>query len=392
MAEPLRVFLVAGEMSGDQLGAGLMRAMRAQLGAAVTFEGVGGPAMEREGFASLFPMSDLAVMGIVAVVASLPRLVRRGYEVVAAVARSRPDILVIIDSPDFTHSVARRVARRLPALPIVNYVSPTVWAWRPGRARRMRAYIAHVLALQPFEPAVHERLAGPPCTYVGHPAIERLRDLRPAIGERPPIGEGPLRLLVLPGSRRGEIRRLMEPFGQTLPLVASRVGRPLEITLPAVPHLLDEIRDAAAGWPIPPRIVEGEAAKYEAFRTAHLALAASGTVTLELALSGVPMVVAYKFSRIDEVYTLLISVPSIVLANLVLGENVVPEHLQKGCTPDNLARDLLALASDTPERRRQLDAFAGLDAILEANVPMTPSARAARIVMEVAGRAPLRDA
>ena len=383
MADPIRVFLVAGEISGDMLGAGLMRALKAQLGPSVRFEGVGGIAMEREGLASLFPMSELAVAGIIDVLVNLPRVLSRAYEVVRAAIASRPDIMVIIDSPDFTHPVARRVAKKLPTLPIVNYVSPTVWAWRPGRAPRMKKYIAHVLALKPFEPEVHARLGGPPCTYVGHPAIERLADLRAKPGERPPLAEGPLRLLVLPGSRGAEIRHLMEPFGQTLPLLAARLGRDLDVTLPAVPHLADEIRSIAAGWPIAPRIVEGEAAKYEALRGAHLALAASGTVTLELALSGVPMVVAYRWSPIENVYKLIITAKTIVLANLVLGDHVVPERLQKDCTPDRLASDLLALATETPERRRQVEAFRRLDDILEVDTPTTPSDRAAAIVVDV---------
>lgn len=382
----MRVFLVAGEMSGDLLGAGLMRALRAELDGEVSFEGVGGPAMEREGLRSLFPMTELAVVGIVAVVANLPRIMRRAYQVVDAAARSRPDVMVIIDSPDFTHPVARRVARRLPDLPIVNYVSPTVWAWRPGRAPRMKRYIAHVLALKPFEPAAHLRLGGPPCTYVGHPAIERMAELRPAPGERPELGAGPLRVLVLPGSRRAEIRRLMEPFRNALALLAVRLGRDLDVVLPAVPHLAEEIRAAAASWPIRPRVVEGEAAKYAAFRQAHVALAASGTVTLELAISGVPMVVAYRWSVIEEIYAALVTVDTIVLANLVLEEKVVPERLQKDCTPEKLAADLLGLATDTPERRRQVEAFARLDHVLEADSPVTPSERAARIVVETARR------
>ena len=380
MSEPLRVFLVAGEASGDQLGAGLMRALRARLAGRVSFAGVGGDAMEREGLASLFPLADLAVMGIGAVVARLPGLIRRGYTVVHAVTAARPDVLVVIDSPEFTHAVARRVRRRLPALPIVNYVSPSVWAWRPGRAPRMRAYIDHVLALKPFEPAAHARLGGPACTYVGHPLIERLSELRPGADERPPLSADPLPIVVLPGSRRSEIERLMEPFGAALELFAAQSGRTLEVTLPAVPHLASEIRARAARWPVRPRIVEGEAEKYAAFRRAALALAASGTVTLELALAGVPMVVGYKVSRLEEQLRFLIKVPSIVLANLILDEVVVPECVQWDCTPEKLAAALLPLARETPERLRQLAAFARLDGIMEAGAPTTPSDRAAAIV------------
>ncbi len=376
------IFLIAGEESGDQLGAGLMRSLRARLGPGLSFAGVGGHAMEREGLASVFPLSEIAVMGIGAVAARLPGIVRRGLRLVDTIVAARPDALVIIDSPDFTHRVASRVRRRLPGLAIVNYVSPSVWAWRPGRARRMRPYVDHVLALKPFEPAIHLRLGGPPCTYVGHPLIERLDDLRPAPGERTAPGTGPLRLVVLPGSRRSEIGRLMEPFGAALGRFASRAGRDLDVVLPAVPYLVDEIRTRVEGWPVRPTIVEGEAAKYAAFRASHLALAASGTVTLELALSGVPMVVAYKVSRLELQLRFLVNVPSIVLANLVLGENAVPEFVQEDCTPEKLATALLALARETPERGRQIEAFARLDGIMEAGAATTPSERAAAVVIE----------
>ena len=379
----LAVFLVAGEESGDQLGAGLMRALRARRPDA-TFAGVGGHAMAAEGLETLFPLADIAVMGIGAVVAGFPRLLRRAYRVIDAVVAARPDVLVIIDSPDFTHPVARRVRKRLPGLRIVNYVSPSVWAWRPGRAPRMRAYVDHVLALKPFEPAAHMRLGGPPCTYIGHPLIERLDRLRPAPGERPPVGDDPLNLVVLPGSRRSEIRRLLDPFGQALGRLAREGGRPFELVLPAVPHLVGAIREGVAGWPVRPTIVEGEAAKYAAFRRANLALAASGTVTLELAMAGVPMVVAYKVSKLEEQYKYLIKVPSIVLANLILEESVIPERVQWDCTPDKLHEALRPLLRAGPERDRQVTAFARLDAIMQVGAPTSPSARAAEVVMDVA--------
>ncbi len=386
-----RVFLIAGEESGDQLGAGLMRALRAESGT-ITFEGVGGHAMEREGLKSLFPLSEIAVMGITAVLVRLPSIWRRGLEVVEAVVRARPDVLVVIDSPEFTHAVARRVRRRLPDLPIVNYVSPSVWAWRPGRAPRMRAYIDHVLALKPFEPAAHLRLGGPPCTYVGHPLVERLDELRPVPGERPALSREPATILVLPGSRRSEISRLMEPFGQALGLLGQAAGRRLQVVLPAVPHLVAEIRARTAAWPLQPEIVEGEAAKRAAFRRANLALAASGTVTLELALSGVPMVVAYKVSKLEEQLKYLIKVPSIVLANLILGENAIPERVQWDCTPEKLAEALLPLLGDTPERRSQLEAFSRLDSIMETGAPSTPSERAAGIILAEIARSRGPDA
>ena len=245
-----------------------MRALAARLPGGVGFDGIGGRAMEAEGLRSLFPMSDITAMGIAGVLAGLPRIVRRGLQVVGAVAAARPDILVVIDSPDFTHSVARLARRRIPDLPVVNYVSPSVWAWRPGRARRMRGYVDHVAALKPFEPEVHRRLGGPPCTYVGHPLVERLHLLRPAPGERPPISADPVTLLVLPGSRRSEVSRLMEPFGATVALLASAGERPFEVVIPAIPRLADDIGRRAASWSVVPKIVVGEQAKHAAFRRA----------------------------------------------------------------------------------------------------------------------------
>lgn len=293
---------------------------------------------------------------------------------------SRPDILVVIDSPDLTHAVARRVRRRLPGLPIVNYVSPTVWAWRPGRARRMRAYIDHVLALKPFEPAAHLRLGGPPCTYVGHPLVEQVERFRPSPGERTAVGAADPTLLVLPGSRRSEVSRLMGPFGEAVTRLSTSSPRPARVVIPAVAHLAAEITARAADWSVRAEVVVGEDAKHAAFRVATAALAASGTVTLELALAGVPTVVGYRVSALEWPFRFLIDVPSIVLANLILGENVVPEFIQGDCTPVRLADALRPLLDDTPERRRQVEAFGRLDAIMEIGAADTPSERAAAIV------------
>ena len=386
--ERLRIWVVAGEESGDQLGAKLIAALKAALGSErVDLGGVGGEAMRAQGLVPLFPSTEIALMGIGAVILRLPVLLRRIRQVVDAVVAARPDVLVIIDSPEFTHAVAKRVRRRAPGVPIVNYVSPSVWAWRPGRARRMRAYVDHVLALKPFEPDAHRRLGGPACTYVGHPLIERLAELRPRPGERPPLSQEPVSLLVLPGSRRSEVGRLMRPFGDALRLVLARSPVRLEVTVAAVAHLAREIEAQAAAWPLRPTIVEGEAAKWAAFRRANAALAASGTVTLELALSGVPMVVAYKVSKLEQpLLRRLIKVPSIVLPNLILGETVIPERVQWDCTPEKLAEALLPLLSDTPDRRAQLHAFERLESAMAIGAD-TPSERAARIVAEVIANA-----
>lgn len=376
----LRVFVVAGEHSGDHLGAGLIRALRTRV-PALSLAGVGGAEMVAEGLAPLFPLSDIAVMGFVPVVARLPQLLRRIRETADAAVAAKPDVLVIIDSPDFTHRVARRVRALAPAIPIVDYVSPTVWAWRPGRAPAMRAYVDHVLALLPFEPEAHRRLGGPPCSYVGHPLIERLDALRPDPAEA--AARARPTLLVLPGSRRSEIERLTAVFGEAVGRVAGRVPG-LDVVLPAVADRLDEIRARVASWPVAPRIVTGEAAKLAAFRSARAALAASGTVTLELALSGVPMAVAYRVSPLETWLRFVVKVPSIVLPNLILGDNAIPEFLQDACTAEALAAALLPLLGDTPARAAQIDAFARLDAAMRIAPGSTPSAEAARIVLAAA--------
>jgi lipid-A-disaccharide synthase len=347
----------------------------------ILFEGVGGEAMAGEGLKSLFPLSEIAVMGFLPVIAKLPTLLKRIRQTVEAVLAARPDRLVIIDSPDFTHRVARQVRRQRPDLLILDYVSPTVWAWRPGRARKMRAYVDHVLALLPFEPAVHASLGGPLCTYVGHPLIERLNELRPNADEEHVRWNEPPLLLVLPGSRHSEIVRLMADFGAALGLIGAHYG-PIDVVLPAVPHLEEEIRRHAASWPLKPRIILGEAEKLAAFRRARAALAASGTVTLELALAGVPMSVAYRVSPPEMLLKYVITVPSIVLANLVLGENTVPEFLQRDCTPEKLAASILPLLRNGPERSAQVEAFARLDRLMRLDEGgTTPSEKVAQLVL-----------
>jgi lipid-A-disaccharide synthase len=289
-------------------------------------------------------------------------------------------VLVIIYSPDFTHRVARRVRAKDPAIPIIDYVSPSVWAWRPGRARAMCAYVDHVLALLPFEPGEYRKLRGPPCSYVGHPLIEQLGSLRPGADEQKRRDEAPPVLLVLPGSRRSEVRHHMAVFGKTLGLLQAQ-NVAFELILPTMPHLLEAVREGVESWPVQPRIVLGEQDKRAAFRIARAALAKSGTVTLELALSGVPMVTAYRTGALEAWIMLrLIEVKSVILANLVVGENVVPEFLQQDCTPEKLSRALRDVLEDSPPRRRQLEAFAKLDAIMSTG-NQTPSTRAADIVL-----------
>jgi lipid-A-disaccharide synthase len=335
----------------------------------------------------MFPMEEVVLHGLAEVIVRAPRLFARIRQTAAAIVAADPDIVVLIDCPGFNLRVAKRVRRLNPAIPIVDYVSPTVWAYFPGRARRMAPSIDHLLAVLPFEPAVHRALGGPPTTYVGHPLIERLVELRPARGERKPLaaGERPV-LLVLPGSRRSEINRLMDRFGETVARVTERFG-PVEVVLPAVTHLAGEIRARAAAWPVKPTIVEGEAAARAAFRRAHAALAASGTVTLELALSGVPMVVAYRVDPLIRPFKWMLRAPSIVLPNLIAGSNAVPEMLDGDARPEKLAAALIPLLTASPERARQLAAFQQVEAAMTLDSG-TPSKRAADIVLGAMRRQP----
>jgi lipid-A-disaccharide synthase len=300
--------------------------------------------------------------------------------------------LVIIDSPEFTHRVAQRVRAQAPAIPIIDYVCPSVWAWRPGRARTMRGYVDYVMALWPFEPKTMAELEGPPCCYVGHPLIERLSELRPNdLEKRLRLTDPPL-LLVLPGSRPSEIRRMAPVFGSAIARVAEQFGA-VEVVVPAVPRLADSVRAAVASWRVPARVITGADEKHDAFRAARAALTKSGTSTLELALAGVPMVAAYRVPLVEELAArLLLNIPSVILANLIVGENVVPEFLQRDCTADRLTKAMLPLLTDTSERRRQLEAFARLDTIMEIGRE-SPSDRAAAVALDIVGRkgVPVRE-
>jgi len=386
-SQPLAIAIVAAEESGDALGAALARAL-VKAERTVQLSGVGGSAMRAAGIASPFPIDEVAIIGLTAIPRRLPTILRRIRETADAIVKARPHALVIIDSPDFTHRVARRVRRRAPEIPILDYVSPSVWAWRPGRARAMRGYIDHVLAILPFEPDAHRRLGGPPCTYVGHPLVERIAELRPSPDEAARrLAEPPL-ILILPGSRSGEVSRHARVFGAAIERLSARIG-PIELVLPTVPHVERLVRESVAGWPVKPKIAVDPSEKWAAFRRARAALAASGTVTLELALSGVPTVAAYRLHFIEAVVARAIRLrarlPSVILANLVIGENVVPELLQEDCTPGKLADALAALVSDTELRRRQIEGFQRLDQIMEIG-GTSPSVKAAGLVLKTARR------
>jgi lipid-A-disaccharide synthase len=368
MTSPFRLAIVAGEASGDALALRFLETLRQRLAPReVIVTGVGGEALIAAGLTPLFPQADIAVMGFGPVVARLPLLLRRMEDAARGIARFAPDLLLTIDAPDFGLRVAKKVRARAPDIAIAHWVCPSVWAWRSGRARRMRPHIDRILALLPFEPAALERLHGPPTIYVGHPLIERLSDLRPNASEaaRRADLESPV-VLVLPGSRRSEIRHLMPVFGQAIARIAEKWPG-ARFVLPAVPHLKDEIAQAVAGWARQPEIALGEVEKLAAFRNARAALAASGTVTLELALAQVPTVAAYRGAGWEAaIARRLIKLPSVILPNLILGRSVVPEFIQDDATAQTLADQLEAALSEGPGRERQLAGFAEVETIMRS--------------------------
>jgi lipid-A-disaccharide synthase len=310
---------------------------------------------------------------------------RRIRQAAASAVALKPDVLVIIDSPEFTHRVAKRVRRHAAEIPIVDYVCPSVWAWRPWRARSMRRYVDHVLALLPFEPRVLMELGGPSATYVGHSLSERVGALRPSADEAARRLALPARVLLMPGSRSGELKRMLPLFEGVAVALASRVGA-VEFVMPAVEAHSAQVTHTVAKWPIPVRVVSAPDEKDAAFRSARLAIVKSGTSTLELALAGVPMVATYQVSAVEAfVARRMIEGDSVILANLVFGENVVPEFLQEDATVEKLVAAALPLFDDSPERRRQVEAFERLDEVMEIG-RLVPSEHAAEIVISYAMR------
>lgn len=377
------IAIVAGESSGDQLGSRLMREIKASLdpsASAIRFMGVGGPLMLAEGLDSLFPMSDIAVNGVLPVIKRLPLLLRRIQITIRAIAGCKPDVIVLIDAQDFNKRVARALRKRLPQTPIIGYVSPTVWAWRPGRAKAIKPLFNRLMAVLPFEPEVHARLGGPETIYVGHPLVERQADWQASAMERQQAAIQPYRLLVLPGSRHAEINRLLPFYGDAIAILAQRFPD-LEVLLPAVEHLAEEIDQKTLNWRIRPQILRGESAKWQAFRTARAALAASGTVTLELAMARVPTVVAYRVSRIEaELGRYLITAKFAALPNVILDRRLVPEIIHDGLDGEILADHLMHLLEEGEARQAQLAGFDEVHSQMAVE-GMSPAKRAAAIVM-----------
>ncbi len=376
-AGPL-IFLIAGEASGDNLGARLMAALKRRMGDRVRFAGVGGAAMLREGLDSLFPMGELSLMGLAEILPHLPRLLRRLGETAAEVARLRPRVVVTIDSPEFSFRVARRIADL--GIPRVHYVAPQVWAWRAGRARKLAGTVDHLMALLPFEPPYFED-AGLPCDFVGHPVIEAGADRGDGAVFRARHGIAPEATVisVLPGSRHTEVRRLLPVFAGAVELL-TRERPDLAVAVATVEAVRDEVTAAVRAWSRPGIVVTDPAEKYDAFAASRAAIAKSGTVTLELALAGVPMVVCYKMSAITAFLARrLVRVDYASLVNLLADRAVSPELLLDACTPAGIAEKVAPLLDDGAVRAAQLAGFEAVVGQLGGTSP-APSERAAEIV------------
>ncbi len=378
---PLTIFIIAGEPSGDAIGARLMAALEARTAGGVRFVGVGGERMAGEGLASIFPMSDLSLFGAAEVIPKAPLIFRRVRETVAAIREARPVAVVSIDVPGFAFRVVERLdpgeALR------IHYVAPTVWAYRPGRARKIARFLDHLMVLLPFESPYFER-EGLDCTYVGHPVLEEGAGGGDGPGYRARHGipvDAPV-LAVLPGSRRSEVGRLLPVFGEAIARLAPRFPG-LRLAVPTVAAVAEEVSAVTAGWDTPAVVTAGAREKYDAFAASDAALAASGTVSLELGLAGVPMVIAYRMNLLSAVWLrFLLRVEHVTLINIVLGRGVVPEYLQNRCRPGPIARAVGELLAGSPARDRQLEgireAMARFDVEGEA-----PSARASATVLEV---------
>lgn len=354
----MKFFLIAGEPSGDQLGAALMAGLR-ELAPDVEIVGIGGDAMAAQGLESLFPMRELSLMGIWEVLPKYRHLKRRIAETAARVVAESPDALIGIDSPDFCLRVARAARAQRPDLRVIHYVAPSVWAWRPGRALKMAEVVDHVLAILPFEPPLMQA-AGMTCDFVGHPIAtipvagpDEAALFRAGHGIAP---ESPV-VLCLPGSRAGEVGRLLPRFGQALTDLRRHVPD-TQVVLPTVPGVAGQVRHLTAGWPVRPLVVEDADQKRGAFAAADLALAASGTVSLDLAANRVPMVIGYDMAPLSRMLIgMLLKTDTVTLVNLVSDTRTVPEFLGRDCQPAPMARALLRLLDDPRERQAQLDAM-----------------------------------
>lgn len=392
-ARKLLVGLLAGEPSGDVLGASLMRALRDETGGNVEFLGTGGALMEAEGLRSLFPIADMAVMGLVEILPKARFLLGRIDQAAKFMQAKQPDVLVTVDSPGYTKRVMARLAGR--SFPIVHYVAPTVWAWRPGRARRLAALCNHLLVLLPFEPPYFE-VVGLPTTFVGHPAVETIAAARKteaaadaegrSFRQRHGIAADARLLVLMPGSRRGEVTKLLPVFSEALALLKSQ-GQKLHLLIPTVETVSELVRVSVPSLPFPVTVLDTAPERYAAMLAGEVALAASGTATLELGLAGTPTVLAYRVNALTAaIMRRLIRTPYVGLVNILQQREIMPEFLQENCTAEKIAPALLSLLTDPAARQRQIDGCAAVAEQLGANDPISPAHRAARAVLAAAAK------
>jgi lipid-A-disaccharide synthase len=382
--------LVAAEASGDDRGAGLARALKARLGKDVRFVGVGGDQMAAEGVESPFDIADISILGLVEGLMAYPRIVRRADETAALAQRENPDVAVLIDSWGFTLRVAQRLRRQSPGLPLIKYVGPQVWATRPGRAKTLAAAVDHLLSIHAFD-APHFEAHGLPVTFVGNSALTvdfskaRPGRLRKQIGAAP---SDPI-LIVLPGSRPGEIERMLPVFEDAVRRL-KETHPSLHVVVPAAPTVAEMVKARVAGWSHRAHVIEGDESKLDVMKAATVAMACSGTVTTELALAGVPMVIGYRLGPVTAwiVQKVLLRTRWVTLFNIAARAFVAPELIQKDCTGPNVAREVALRLDDEGLRDRQVAAqYAALDKMGRGGPD--PSEAAAEAVLNVlATRAP----
>lgn len=374
-------FLIAGEASGDLLGSHLMRALAEKSGGAARFMGVGGSRMRALGLQSLFPQEELAHMGVFELLRHIPRILHRVRETADAARQNKPAALITIDAPDFSFRVAKRLVGA--GIPLIHYVAPTVWAWRPKRAKKVAKFLDHLLVLLPFEPPYFLR-EGLDCTFVGHPIVESNVGRGDAVRFRTKFAlhDDALLMTLLPGSRAGELTRLMPMFAETVRRLV--VTHPtLHIVLPTVPHLVERLRGETKDWPVPVTIVDNDKDKYDAFAASRAALACSGTVALELALARLPAVIAYKANPLTfAIVRRVIKVRFASLVNIMHNAMIVPEYLQEHCTPDKLTAVMDLLLTDEAARQRQIKGLGDVAGWLGLG-EFIPSQRAAETVLRV---------
>jgi len=392
MKKTLKFAVIAGEESGDLLAADLIKAARRQYEMPIALVGVGGQHLTELGLKSLLPMEEISLIGLTQILKKLPRLLRYIHQTASRIITAKPDCLIVIDAPDFTHRVAAKVRAQLPNLPIIQYVAPSVWAWRPQRAAKMRPFIDHILTVLPFETELLHQLNGPPASYVGHPLLFDKAIIQARETQKTRKEQAIKQLVVLPGSRRSEIRSLMPIFGETIGFLQARIPS-LQVTLPTLPHLRNEVEKLAQAWPRKPRLVIDAVEKIDAFSRADAALAASGTVSLELALSHVPMVLCYKADWFAKHFLLpKITIWSAALPNIIADTPIVPEYYNEFARPALLARQLHRHITNGAPRQAQLEGFASLLQKMQspldiaANRQASSGERAARIVLDLTCR------